>query len=282
MKTIQKIKSFVSIILVMTFVLNTLHLNAQEEKQSLSISLMYHKIVNGESFIKITTSHKGKDGWEEAKNIPFEIYKIRDTTTTHLGKGITDMHGAAKYIFPKGSIEVENTIELRITNHLKFEDTVESLYFKDVNLVAELTVGNDGKLITALLKDSEGNPIAEEGLKVQVQRMFKGLNIGEGTFYTDETGAISVPIEEDYHSFDGNLIFEVVIEEHDEYGTVRTLMPADFGIKGTDLSTFDKRTMWSPVNKTPKFFLIFPNIILLGILGIFVYLASNLKKISKS
>lgn len=264
----------------MTIMLSAFNINAQEEKQSLSISLGYHKIVDGDAFIKITTSFKGDDGWENAKNIPFEIYKIGDTETL-LGKGKTDMHGTAKYIFPKGSIEAENNIELRTTNHPKFEDTTESLYFKAVNLTAELTVNDDGKLITALLKDNQGNPIAEEGLKVQVQRMFKGLNIGDGTFYTDETGAISVPIEEDYHSFDGNLIFEVLIEEHDEYGTVTALMPADFGIKGTDLSTFDKRTMWSPVGKTPKFFLIFPNLILLGILIIFVYLVLNLKKISK-
>ncbi|MDP2089276.1 MAG: hypothetical protein Q8J84_07720 [Flavobacteriaceae bacterium] len=281
MKTIQKIKSFVSILLVMTFVLSAFNSNAQEEKQSLSISLTYNKIVDGDSFIKIITSFKGKDGWEEAKNIPFEIYKIGDVETL-LGKGMTDMHGVAIYIFPKGIIEAENTIELRTTNHLKFEDTTESLYFKDVNLFAELTLNDDGKLITALLKDNQGNPIAEEGLKVQVRRLIKGLGVGDGTYYTDEAGEISVPIEEDFHSFDGNLIFEVVLEEHDEYGTVRALMNADFGIKGTDLSTFDKRTMWSPVNKTPKFFLIFPNLILLGILGIFLYLIINLKKISKS
>lgn len=281
MKTQQKIKSFVSILLVITFVLSVFNLNAQEEKQSLSISLAYHKIVNGESFIKIATSFKGEDGWEEAPKIPFEIYKIGDAEIL-LGKGMTDMHGTAKYILPKDGIETENNIELRTTNHLKFEDTTESLYFKNVNLTAELTVNDDVKLITALLKDNEDNPIVEEGLNVRVQRMFKGLNIGEGTFYTDETGAISVPIEEDYRSFDGNLVFEVVLEEHDEYGTVRALMPADFGIAGTDLSTFDKRTMWSPVSKTPKFFLIFPNMILLGIIGIFVYLIVNLKKISKS
>ncbi|MDO9261695.1 MAG: hypothetical protein Q7U08_07120, partial [Flavobacteriaceae bacterium] len=152
MKTIQKIKSFVSILLVMTFVLSAFNLNAQEEKQSLSISFSYHKIVNGESFIKIATSFKGKDGWEEAKNIPFEIYKIGETETL-LGKGMTDMHGTAKYVFLKGSIEVENNIELRTTNHIKFEDTTESLYFKEVNLTAELTVTDGGKLITALLKD---------------------------------------------------------------------------------------------------------------------------------
>ena len=227
MKTLQKIKSLATILLIVAFVGISFNVSAQEEKQSLSISLTYHKIVNGESFIKITTSFKGKDGWEEAKNIPFEIYKIRDTTTTLLGKGITDMHGKTKFIFPKGSIEAENTVELRISNHLKFEDTAESLYFKDVNLSAELTVSDDGKLITALLMDNQGNPIAEEGLKVQVQRLFKGLNIGEGTFYTDESGMIVVNIEEEYKSFDGNLIFEVTLEEHDEFGTVKCQMPVD-------------------------------------------------------
>lgn len=280
MKTIQSIKSFVAHLLVLTLSFNAFNLFAQEEKLSLSISLTYQKIVNGDAFIKITTSYKGAEGWENAKNIPFEIYKIGETESL-LGNGKTDKHGTTTFILSKGNVEPENTLELRISNHPKFEDTTETLYFKEVNLTAELTVDDSGKLITALLKDIEGNPIVEEGLKVQVQRMFKGLPVGDGTFYTDETGSISVPIEEDYHSFNGNLIFEVVLEEHDEFGTVKVLMPADFGIKGTDLSTFDKRTMWSPVNKTPKFFLIFPNLILLMILGIFVYLVLNLKKISK-
>lgn len=281
MKTPQKIKSFVYSLLLMAIILNPFNSNAQEDKQSLSVTLTYHKIVSGESFLKIATSFKGKNGWEEAGKVPFEIYNLEGDEIL-LGKGKTDIHGKTKFIFPKGIIMNENNVALRITNHPTYEDTEESIYFKDVKLTAELTLDDEVKQIKALLVDSQNNPIADEGLIVRVKRLVKGLNVGDGTYYTDEAGEISVLIEEDYNSFDGNLIFEVVLEEHDEYGTVSALMNADFGISGTDLSSFDRRTMWSPTNKTPKFFLIFPNLILLGILIVFMYLIINLVRISKN
>jgi len=280
MKTLQKIKSFAIIILILAFVGSPYKVNAQDEKQSLSITLTYHKITGGDSFLKISTSFKDENGWHDAADVPFEI--INTDNESSLGKGATDMHGKAKFIFPKGFLAAENNIELRISEHPKFEDTQESLYFKDVNLTAELTVDGETKQITALLLDIEGNPIVDEGLKVQVKRLFKGLNVGDDAYYTDESGMIVVDIFDEYKSFDGNLIFEVTLEEHDEYGTVKVQMPVDFGISGTDLSTFDDRTMWSPANKTPLFMLIFPNLVLLGILGVFVYLIMNLIKISKS
>ena len=281
MKTLQKIKSLATILLMVAFVGSTYNVNAQEEKQSLSISLTYHKIAGGNSFLKIGTSFKGENGWQDAANIPFEVMKIGDEEVS-LGNGLTDMHGKTKFVFPKGSITNENSIEVRIKDHPKYEDTSESFYFKDVNLTAELTVSEDSKQISATLLDMDGNPIVDEGLKVQVKRLFKGLNVADDAYYTDESGMIVVDITEEYKSFDGNLIFEVTLEEHDEYGTVKVQMPVDFGIAGTDLSTFDDRTMWSPSNKTPLFLLIFPNLVLLGIFGVFIYLIINLIKISKS
>lgn len=280
MKTRNYIKSFAAILMIVVFIGSSFVVNAQEEKQSLSVGLTYHKIAGGDSFLKISTSFRGEDGWQDAPDVAFEIINTDDESS--LGKGITDMHGKTKFIFPKGSILVENNIELRVANHPIYEDTEESLYFRDVNLTAELTVEEGVKQIAATLLDMDGNPIVDEGLKVQVKRLFKGLNVGDDAYYTDEDGTIVVDIEEDYKSFDGNLIFEVVLEEHDEFGTVRYQMPADFGIAGTDLSTFDDRTMWSPANKTPLFMLIFPNLVLLGIIGVFVYLIMNLIKISKS
>lgn len=281
MKTVQHIKWFNTIILLIVFA-GSFIVNAQEEKQSLSIGLTYHKNVGVESFLKISTSFRDENGWQNASKVPFEVVKITEEEEISLGTGMTDLSGRAKFVIPTDKVGLENSIELRITDHPVYEDTAEPLDFKEVDLKAKLNVSTDGKQITATLLDMEGNPIVDEGLKVQVKRLIKGLPIGDGVYYTDETGMVVVDIEEDYHSFDGNLIFEVVLEEHDEFGTVRSQMHADFGIAGTDLSTYDKRTLWSPAGKTPLFFLIFPNIVLLGILGIFVYLIRNLIKISKS
>ena len=80
----------------------------------------------------------------------------------------------------------------------------------------------------------------------------------------------------------GNLIIEVVLKESDEFGTVIARVKAPIGVPIVEETTFDERTMWSPRNKTPLFLLIFPNLFILGVWGIIIYLIINLFKINKS
>ena len=137
--------------------------------------------------------------------------------------------------------------------------------------------------MTATLIDVNTNsPIVDESLTVQVQRLFRPLRIGEEFNFTDDEGSIIVPIENDIPGVDGNLTFEVVLYESDDYGTVKALVSSPIGIPIIDESTFDQRTMWSPRNKTPIFLLIFPNLLIIGIWGLIVYLTLNLFKLSKS
>jgi hypothetical protein len=63
---------------------------------------------------------------------------------------------------------------------------------------------------------------------------------------------------------------------------VKALVNAPIGVPIVDESTFDERTMWSPRSKTPLFLLIFPNLIILGIWGLIIYLILNLFKLKKS
>ncbi|WP_372769531.1 NrfD/PsrC family molybdoenzyme membrane anchor subunit [Lutibacter sp.] len=279
-KTRKKAKILTAIIIFLGLIGNVFFTNAQEVKKDLSISLSYLKIVNDTSFINISTSYKDDNGWHEAINIPFEIFKINDDEI-YLGKGITNENGKTLFKLSKTSVQLENTIKLKVTNQPLFEDVEEMLTFKEVNLSAQLIINDNEKQIAASLLDMEGNPIPDEGLQVQVKRMFNGLNIGDGTYFTDENGEIAVNIDENYNSFSGNLVFEVTLEEHDEYGTVKVEMNSDLGIKSIDLSTFNKRTLWSPSNKTPLFLLIFSNLMLLIILGIFIRLLLNLIQLSK-
>ncbi|MCK4562765.1 MAG: hypothetical protein KAT78_07650, partial [Flavobacteriaceae bacterium] len=137
--------------------------------------------------------------------------------------------------------------------------------------------------ITATLFDANtNNPIVDESLTVQVQRLFNPLPIGEEFNNTDDNGSILVPIENGIPGIEGNLAIEVVLNESDNYGTVKVIVNAPFGVPIVDESTFDQRTMWSPRNKTPIFLLIFPNLLIIGIWGFIIYLFINLFKLSKS
>ena len=108
------------------------------------------------------------------------------------------------------------------------------------------------------------------------------LQIGDEFNNTYDDGTILVPIEEEIPGVDGNLTFEVVLKDNDDYGTVKALINSSIGVPIIDESTFDKRTMWSPRNKTPLFLLIFPNILIFGIWSILIFLLINLYKITKS
>jgi hypothetical protein len=112
--------------------------------------------------------------------------------------------------------------------------------------------------------------------------LFNPLRIGEEFNNTDEDGRIMVPIEQGIPGVDGNLTFEVVLNESDDFGTVKAMVIGHVGVPIVDESTFDQRTMWSPRNKTPIFLLIFPNLLIIGIWGLIVYLILNLFKLSKS
>jgi hypothetical protein len=74
----------------------------------------------------------------------------------------------------------------------------------------------------------------------------------------------------------------VVLNDSDEFGTVKAMLIAPIGKLIVDESTFDERTMWSPRNKTPIFLLILPNLLTFVIWGFIIYLISNLFKINKS
>ena len=106
--------------------------------------------------------------------------------------------------------------------------------------------------------------------------------IGEEFNDTDEDGAISVPIEGNIPGVDGYLTFEVVLNESDDFGTVKALISGDIGIPIVDESTFDQRTMWSPRGKTPIFLLLITYSGIFVVWGIIVYLILNLYKIVKS
>ncbi|VAW18293.1 hypothetical protein MNBD_BACTEROID04-89, partial [hydrothermal vent metagenome] len=95
-------------------------------------------------------------------------------------------------------------------------------------------------------------------------------------------GAILVPVEEGIPGIDGNLTFEVVLNDSDDFGTVKAIVEAPIGVPIVDESTFDQRTMWSPRNKTPLFLLILPNLLIFSIWGLIIYLITNLFKITKS
>lgn len=260
----------------------------QVNKIKARVSVQYSKFMNQESFLNIEAKYKGENGIEPATQLKFRVYqRIVEDSLFHLGTIATSYRGIAKFPLASHQDSITSfngnfTFLVKIENDPKFSDAETQLTISDTNMVAVLETVDSVYQITATLTDATGQPVAAQPLRVQLQRMFGPLSIGAETYETDENGTITVPVEEPMPGINGVLTFEVVLNESDEYGTIKAIIDAPIGIPITDHSTFDKRTMWSPPSKTPYYLLIFPNLIILGVWVPILVLIINLFRISRA
>jgi len=262
---------------------------AQEvEKNSVRLKADYIKIMDSISYFNVTAFSRIDKENVDVANIDLTFYNELDDEKIELGSATTNMHGECKFVLGNlNELKPDSTntynIDISFKGNDAYKKTSKNVSFKDAVILAKLIIKDSINYISGTLKDTATDSVlSDRFLNVQVKRLFRPLKIGKEFNSTDENGTIVVPIEEGIPGVDGNLIFEVVLQDSDDYGTVKALVSAPLGTPIVDESTFDERTMWSPRNKTPLFLLIFPNLLIIGIWGIIVYLIINLFKISKS
>ena len=260
----------------------------KKKKDKVRLKAQYVKIMDGEIYFDISAGARVNKQNIDVANIDLTIYNEINDEKLKLGKTTTNMHGKSKFILKNlNKIETDSsntyTIVISFKGNDSFKKASKSISFKDANIDAKLVTKDSVNFITATLFDKKTNsPISDVILTTQIQRLFRPLKFGDEFNSTDENGTISVIVEEGIPGVNGNLAIEVVLNDSDDYGTVKAIVNAPIGTPIVDESTFDQRTMWSPRNKTPLFLLIFPNLLIFGIWGIIIYLFINLFKISKS
>jgi hypothetical protein len=248
----------------------------------------YVKVMNEGVYFDIQATAKVNDENVNVSNIELVIYNLVGDEQVELGKTKTNMQGKSRFKLKDLSTikpDSSNTynIDISFAGNDKFSDASKSISFKNADIVAKLVSIDSVYYVTATLIDkSTDSLMVGESLKVQIQRLFKPLPIGEEFNETDEDGTILVSIPEGIPGVNGILAIEVVLSESEEFGTVKAIVNAPIGKPVVDESTFDQRTMWSPRSKTPLFLLIFPNLLTFAIWGIIIYLITNLFKINKS
>ena len=278
--------AFISVVLLTTSFQNIYAQKAKKNK--VRLKAQYVKIMDGEIYFDISATSRVKKKNVSVSHVDILVYNEVDDEKIKLGEATTNVVGKSKFALPNiNALKPDSTNTYTVSFSFKGNDTFKkakkSISFKNADINAKVITKDSINYITATLIDTSiDNPIIEESLNVQVERLFRPLPIGEEFNYTDENGTILVPIEEGIPGVDGILTLEVVLNDSDDYGTVKALVKAPVGVPIIEESTFNERTMWSPRNKTPIFLLIFPNILIFGIWGLFIYLIINLFKISKS
>ena len=282
---------FIFLAIISVFLLSTSfqNLHAQKvKKEKVRLKVQYIKIMNEGVYFDIKAGARVNKKNIDVSNINITVFNEFNDEKVKIGKTTTNMNGESRFKLKNlDVIKPDSTGTYNLVFSFKGNDTFKkaskNISFKDANIKAKLITKDSVNYITAMLKDvSLDSLISNTPLTIQLQRLFKPLFIGEEFNITDEDGTILVSIEEGLPGVDGNLTFEVILNESEEYGTVKAIVNAPIGKPIVDESTFDQRTMWSPRNKTPLFLLIFPNLLIFGIWGLIIYLITNLFKITKT
>jgi len=280
---------FLALLSVFVLTASFQNVHAQKAKKNkVRLKAQYIKIMDGESFIDIKATSKIKKQNITVSGIDVIVFNELEDDRIKLGTVTTNMKGEGRFVFKNfNSIQADSsntyTIYLSFKGNETFKKAKKSISFMNADIIAKMVIKDSVNYISARLSDPvTDTPLEGESLTIQVQRLFGPLILGDEFNDIDDDGTIFVPVEEGIPGVDGILTFEVVLNDSDDYGTVKALIEAPIGTAIIDESTFDKRTMWSPRNKTPLFLLIFPNLLIIGIWGLIVYLIINLFKISKT
>lgn len=264
-------------------------LYAQEvEKNRARLKLDYIKVMEGDAYLNIKASAKIDKQNVDVSHIPIKVFNEVNDEEIHLGEVMTNMNGESRFVIKDFKSLIPDssnvyTLGISFKGNELFKRASKSVSFRDAEITARIITKDSTNFVTATLKDiSSDSLLVDHSLDVQVQRLFSPLKIGEEFNNTDDNGTILVSVEDDIPGVDGVLTIEVVLNDSDDYGTVKALITAPIGVPIVEESTYDQRTLWSPRGKTPIFILIFANSLIFGMWGILFYLMYNLFKISKS
>lgn len=256
---------------------------AQSKKQKARVSINFNSSENV-NLLKVSAKYKKGKSYTPAANLDFKVYLVIENDSLELiGAIATNNKGIAVIDITNafGKIREQYSFNIIHDETEKFSKIDKTTTIKVAKLSAALKTTDEKHFISAQLLNVQNEPIEGAELKVQLQRLFSPLAVGEGSYFTDENGNINVPITEIMPGLDGKLNYEVVLQDSDDYGTIKAVIPTTIGKHIEDLSTFDQRTMWSPPSKTPVFLLIILNVLIFGIWAYLSILMFNLYRIYK-
>ncbi|MEY8021109.1 hypothetical protein AB8P51_09780 [Muriicola sp. SD30] len=258
------------------------------KKNSVRIKADYIKVMNSQSYLDIKVISRIDRQMQDVPNIEMEVYYEFDNDEFPLGKTKTNMSGASRFFLPplteiKADSTGTYTLGVSFGGNENFKRGSRSVSFKDANIITQLLeIDSTNYIKASLINVIDTMPVVNSSMRVQVQRLIRPLKIGEDFNYTDENGTILVPVEAGIPGPEGILTLEVVLADSDDYGTVKAITKAPYGIPIVRDNSFNERSLWAPRDRTPYFILIFTILLLVLTWGPIMYLIRNLYKIYKS
>ena len=228
---------------------------------------------------------KKDKGWEPVSEVNVNLFLDEETESGKMGDVTTDLKGQGSYILPVtfkpawDSLDQYTFIAI-IRGDNKVSDMKKEITIKRGNLKVEASEkGGERKLLITFTGRQKDKWIVVSGveLKAFINRNFGKLTIGEDTYTTDEAGTVALEFTVNIPGDEtGNLVVGASIEDNDDYGNLTGTHTVAWGLplqKQDDF--FARRTLWSTRDRTPIWLLIFPNLMILLVWGVIVYLVHS-------
>ena len=264
------------------------HLSAfQDEDAAVRLSATLFS-TNGSTEIRVKARTRVGRRYENVPGLKLELKAISENIVKSYGSQTSNTEGEIVWNVNDDLINLSDSLgytnfSVVLEGQTGYEDNVEELSVRKAILNLEFQPEDSTAHLEAVLFDAyDSIPIEDGELRFYIKRYFAPYYLTESDF-TDSEGLLSTELLSRYPGDrNGMIVVGVILDDSDDYGTIRTEKTIDWGIPFVDQSTFDQRTLWSPRSKTPLWLLIWPNIIIIGVWGTLAMLIRKLYIISKS
>ncbi|MCB0592968.1 MAG: hypothetical protein H6557_15760 [Lewinellaceae bacterium] len=258
-----------------------------EEDKKARISLDFFSINNREQKLVATVKTKVEGFFENVAGVKISFYKGEASEENLLGSRETDMNGKATLAFsPKSDTALWFTYIAVLENVPGYKDAEKEVEAKKA--VLEFTTEEMDSVrtvnIVVTAPDSAGNmaPVADVNARLFVKRLFGALPVSDEMETTDEDGALSVEFPSDIPGDkDGNLLLVARVSDHEEFGNLEFSKTVPWGQAVQLDQSKQMKELWLSSSNTYKGFLIIVNLMLLGVVGVIVYIIRQLMQIKK-
>jgi hypothetical protein len=277
------------VVLTFTLIGMNVHSYAQE-KISPRVDLAYYQVGDDLPYVTVRVRKRVERRFIPMAGIPVAIYFNDESADHKMGSPVTDLKGEGRVILPEAMRTAWNdSLEFEFFAAIEASDTTEeadeSILIKRARIRVLTDEPEGHKVFKVVLEEKSDDgwlPVEGTDLKVFVKRYFGRLAFGEDVNISDEEGQAEVEFNEELPGDkDGMITLGGMVEDNDDYGTLIAYKSVKWGTPLKDDNSFMGRTLWATRDKTPWWLLIFPNLIILGVWGVIVYLFFQIGRLRK-
>ena len=256
-----------------------------KKKQKARISLDFFSINNEEQKLVATVKTKIEGFYQNVSDVEIQFFKEEISPENRLGTIKTGANGIAEINIP---VDADSALWFTyiaiLENNPNFRDVEKEIEVKKGFMVMDLEEIDSVKMIKIFVgaPDSVGNitPAEEVNARAYVKRLFGLLPISDEFESTDEEGLLNIEFPSNIiGDKNGDVTIVAQVSDHDEFGNLEFRKSAHWGIPiKMEKSELDEE-LWLSSSNTPPVFVGIVNTVLIGVLGVVIYILFQLRQI---